>query len=66
MENNKEEHNVNVKRDDYPMWSPYFYNVVSFHLNVNQNKEQNMTEIVKTNKFSVFNGKVVLENVGDE
>ncbi len=66
MENNNEEQNVNVKRDDYPMWSPHFYNIVSFHLNVNLNKEQNMTEIIKTDRFSVFNRKVVLEKLGDE
>ena len=66
MENNKEEENVNVMRNDYPMWSPNFYNIVSFHLNVNQNKEQNMTEVVKTDRFFIFNRKVVLENLGDE
>jgi len=66
MENNKEKENENVKRDDYPMWFPHFYNIVSFLLNVNLNKEQNMTEIIKTDRFSVFNRKVVLEKLGDE
>jgi len=46
------------RRNDYPMWYPHFYNVISYYLRFNQNKEQDMTEISKTDIFSVYVRKV--------